>query len=164
MDSVGIALEQAGHKCLEFATERYRDVIGEGQSMLMAHWAELAVHKDIPLDPEYAFYEKMDDIGALRIYTVRSEGQLIGYSIFVVRPRHAHYNIGWAMNDIVWLHPEHRNEGVGAAFVAFWDQELTALGVTLVHINAKVSHPALAYLLKKCGYVVIEAGYEKRLR
>lgn len=155
---------QAPTFTLTFGLERYRDVIGEGQPMLMAHWAELAVHKDIPLDPEYSFYEKMDDIGALKIFTVRSGRELVGYSIFVVRPRHAHYNIGWAMNDIVWLHPDHRNEGVGAAFVAFWDRELSVLGVTLVHINAKVSHPALAFLLSKCGYRVIEAGYEKRLR
>ena len=149
---------------IRFAAESYADIIGDILPLLPEHWAELAVHKDIPLDPAYEFYSEMDKIGALKIFTARKDGALIGYSIFVVRPRHAHYAIGWAMNDIVWLHPDHRNEGVGTAFVGFWDAALRDLGVTLAHINAKVSHPALMYLLKKCGYVTIECGMEKRLR
>ena len=149
---------------LHFAIETYDEIIDDIRPMLPEHWAELAVHKDIPLEPEWEFYRRSDEIGALKIFTARRDGELIGYSIFVVRPRHAHYNIGWAMNDIVWLHPDHRNEGVGTKFVAFWDEKLRDLGATIVHVNVKVWHPALAFLLKKCGYAVIEAGYEKRLR
>lgn len=147
-----------------FAVERYDEVVNDIQPLLPEHWAELAVHKDIPLEPEFHFYSAMDEAGALKIFTVRYEGALVGYSIFVVRPRHAHYAIAWAMNDIVWLRPDRRNEGVGTAFVQFWDRHLFDFGVTIVHVNVKVAHPVLMYLLKSRGYATIECGMEKRLR
>lgn len=149
---------------IRFARERFADVIEEGKPLLMQHWAEIAVHKDIPLDPEWSFYQAMDDAGALKIFTARKDGVLIGYAVFVVRPRHAHYAISWAVNDIVWIHPDHRNMGVGSAFAAYWDAALRDLGVTVVSIDTKVAHPALMYLLKDCGYATVVCGMEKRLR
>jgi GNAT superfamily N-acetyltransferase len=102
---------------------------------------------------------------------VREYEKLIGYAIFVVKPGkftpggHPHYQRhGWAMNDIIWLHPEHRNLGIGGQFVEYWEADLFARGIHVVHVNTKVSHPELAFLLKNCGYAKIEEGYEKRLR
>lgn len=146
------------------ATEAYGAIVDEVRPLLPGHWEELAVYKDIPLDPAWDFYEGMDKLGALKIFTVRKSGALIGYSIFAVRPRHAHYNFAWAMNDIVRIEPEHRNFGVGRALVDYWDAELAAMGVAIVHVNAKVQHPELMYLLKACGYETIECGMQKRLR
>ena len=148
---------------VEFAVEKYADVIEEMRPMLVAHKDELAVYSDIPLDPDMAFYEKANSIGLLTFLTMRSHGVLMGYAIFVVRP-HAHYRAHtWALNDIIWVHPEFRGARLGAAFIAFWDAYFAASGVNVVHVNTKVSHPALAHVLKQSGYRTIEEGHEKRL-
>jgi GNAT superfamily N-acetyltransferase len=149
---------------IRFAVERYADVIEEGKPLLIEHWSELATYSDIPLDPEYEFYRKMDEVGALKIFTARKDGLLIGYSIFVIRPRHGHYHVGYAINDIIIVRPEHRNMGVGTAFVAYWDGVLHDLGVTFVHIDTKINSPELLHLLTRCGYAPVTTGVEKRLR
>jgi GNAT superfamily N-acetyltransferase len=149
---------------LAMAAERYGDVIEEGKPLLFQHWKELTSYPDIPLEPEWEWYRQMDEAGALKIFTLRHVDCLIGYSLFVVRPRHAHYDVSWAVNDIIWLSPDYRNIGVGSAFITYCDEKLRELGVTVVCIDAKVRHPALMYLLKKCGYRTISCGMEKRLR
>jgi hypothetical protein len=153
-----------------FQKERYTEVIDDIKPLLVEHWRELATYQDIRLDPEYEFYRKSDELGLLHIYTVREQylgqnhGDLIGYSIFFVRPSHHHYaGASWAMNDIVWIRSDRRQVGLGRQFVSYWDADLKKRGVDVVNVRAKVAQPALAFLLKDCGYEVIEAGYEKRL-
>jgi GNAT superfamily N-acetyltransferase len=162
LDKLGVVAESQAP--VSFAVEHFRDVYDEARPLLAEHWVEIAIHKDIPLDPADDFYEKMDAAGALRIFTARVEGALVGYAVFVVRPRHAHYAIAWAMNDIVWVHPGYRNAGVGERFRNFWDAELLALGVVIVQIDTKIAHPALRFLLRRGGYDAIGYVMEKRLR
>lgn len=146
-----------------FAVETYDQIIDEIKPILPEHWAELAVHKDIPLDPDYGFYERASMAGMLLFMTVRKAGALIGYAIWVVKA-HPHYQRHtWALNDIVWLHPEHRGEKTGKALVAFWEGSLRVRGVAVVHVDTKIVAPQLLYLLKGCGYDVTGVALEKRL-
>jgi GNAT superfamily N-acetyltransferase len=147
-----------------FSTEKYADVIDELRPLLSEHWAEIAVYPDIPLDPDYDFYDKANSIGMLVGYFIRDESKIIGYAIFIIA-KHKHYQgHSWAMNDIVWIHPDHRNLGTGRKLVAHWEEALKADGVNVIHVNAKTAHMPLAYLLMDCQYVQIEAGYEKRIQ
>ena len=131
--------------------------------MLPEHWAELAVHKDIPLDPDYDFYERANTAGLLLIMTVRKSTNLIGYAIWVVKP-HPHYKAHtWALNDIVWLHPDHRGLQIGRDFVKFWEREFNARNVAVIHVDTKTAVPQLLYLLSNCGYDQTSVGVEKRL-
>lgn len=146
-----------------FAVEKFADVIDQMKPLLDQHWAEIAVYPDIPLEPNYDFYKQADLVGLLRIYTVRQNGDIIGYSVFCVRP-HVHYkNHSWAQNDVIWLHPDHRQQGIAQGLVRFWEDDLRLQGVSVVHVNAKTQHPALSFLLKSCGYNAVEVGFEKRL-
>lgn len=146
-----------------FAVETYESLLDDIKPMLVPHKDELAVYEDIPLDPDYDFYRRAGEAGLLTFLTVREEGVLIGYAIFIVR-LHAHYKgHRWALNDITWLHPNYRGAHIGAAFIAFWDKYFAEIGVNVVHVNTKTSHPALAYVLKQAGYKTIEHGHEKRI-
>ena len=146
-----------------FAVETYGQLVDEIKPLLPEHWAELAVHKDIPLDPDFSFYERAAAAGSLLFMTVRKAGALIGYSIWVVKA-HPHYRGHiWAINDIVWLHPEHRGMRIGRAFVAFWEAELKARGVAVVHVETKSAAPQLLYLLQETEYDPTTIGVEKRL-
>jgi GNAT superfamily N-acetyltransferase len=150
---------------ITFAEEKMQDVLEEIQPLLAQHWSEIAVYKNIPLDPDYDLYRQADTAGFLVVYTAREEEtkKLVGYSIFFLRRHHHYINHTWAMNDIVWIHPDFRQQGFGREFVAFWNGKLRERGTHVVHVNAKVAHPALAYLLKSTMHTVVEAGYELRL-
>ncbi len=149
----------------QFAEERYHDILDEIGPLLVEHHAELAVYPDIPLAPRYDIYEKADAIGDLAIYTVREGGKLAGYSVFFIPAGHLHYATArWAMNDIIWIDPRHRNLGFGRAFVEFCDARLVERDVTIIHVGTKIKHPALLYLLTNCGYDKIEITLEKRLK
>ena len=147
-----------------FAVEPLHAVLPELRPLLPSHWAELASYPDIPLDPNYDLYLKIADAGMLTVYTARLNDTLIGYALFFLHAGHMHYrSTGWAMNDIVWLHPTHRNLGIGRDFVAFWDADLRDRGIDVVHIDTKLVAPALAHLLGACCYSQITLGFERRL-
>lgn len=146
-----------------FAVETYDQIIDEIKPMLPEHWLELAVHKDIPLDPDYDFYRKASEAKMLLFMTVRKESALIGYSIWVVKP-HPHYQRHkWAINDIVWLHPQHRGMQLGRNFVTFWERKLRELNVAVIHVDTKLVAPQLLYLLQNSGYETTGVAVEKRL-
>lgn len=148
---------------IKFAVESYAQIIDEIKPMLPEHWAELAVHKDIPLDPDYDFYERANAVGMLVFMTVRKAGVLIGYAIWVVK-KHPHYRAHtWALNDIVWLHPEHRGLRTGRAFANFWEEALRLRNVAVIHVDTKIVAPQLLYLLKGCDYETTGVAMEKRL-
>lgn len=133
--------------------------------LLELHWHEVAKYKDIPLEPDWAWYDEMVKGGAYRAYTMRTdEGELIGYAGFVVGG-HKHYKsclCAWA--DVVFLHPKQRKNAF--AFVRFmkWtDEMLKELGVRLVIHRCKIYHGALGDLVEALGYEHVEESFERRL-
>ena len=139
-------------------------MIEEAKPLLEKHWREIAVHQDIPLDPEYSLYDTLGDSGLMVCYTIRDDSRsMVGYAVFFIRP-HMHYRGHvWAINDIIWLHPDFRRLGVGRDFVRFIEADLRSRKVDVVHINGKVAHPALIVLLRSEGYVIVGTELEKRL-
>ena len=72
-----------------YANEDPATFVDELQILLPEHYAELCVTKDFPLAPDYAAYGRLTQNNMLRCITCRSEGNLIGYIIFIVQP-HLH--------------------------------------------------------------------------
>ena len=149
---------------LKIAVETLADVKEECGDLIAAHWVEIAVWPDISLDPDWSGYENLEKAGMLVIYTVRNEtNQLVGYAVFFMR-KHLHYKgHSWAANDIVWVHPDYRDGKIGTNLVQFWEQDLQARGIHVVHVNVKVAHPALGLVLRREKYKTVESGLEKRL-
>ena len=155
-----------GESVVVFSLESYAGAILDFKKLFAMHWQENAVYKDIPLNPDYDTYQKIDELGSLAAYTARiGAGQeLIAYAVFLIRSSHLHYKEhAWAMNDIIWVHPDHRNLGIGNGLVDCWQADLKRRGIHVVHVNSKVAQPALGHLLKFRGYDNIELGWSKRL-
>ena len=148
----------------EVAREDYFDAIEEGRHLLPEHKEELAIHKDIPLDPDYAAYEAVARAGLMALYTVRVEGKMVGYAVYFVR-KHMHYqSASYAICDIILIKKGHRNLGLGTALFDFVEKDLAEQGVDVIHNGTKAGHPELAMLLESRKWVKSEIHYEKRLR
>lgn len=148
-----------------FARETYDQVVADIARLLPAHHAELAMFKDdIPLDPNWFAYSRSAKMDLIRIYTARAEDdQVIGYAVFQVLERHAHYAHRWAVNDVLWIAPEHRNIGVGGALFDCFEADLRDGGPIVIVIETKAHAPALAALCQARGYGLIGPVFGKRI-
>jgi hypothetical protein len=148
---------------LEFARESLVQVFSQRLELLMrAHWLEIAHFKDIPLSPDWDAYAMAEEAGKLRCYTARFAGELIGYAAYFVN-RNPHYKTSLqAVQDVLFLVPEHRKRTVGLKFVAWCDRQLAAEGVQAVYHHSKIAMP-MDPLLKRLGYELIDTLWAKRL-
>lgn len=147
-----------------YARETYDEAVRDIAPLLREHHLELALYQeDVPLDPDFSFYEAADKAGLTRIYTARIGGRMVGYAIYVVR-LHPHYRTHrWAICDIVFVHPDHRNLGVGNGLYDFIETDLRKGGPIVLHTTSKSGHPELGALLAMRGHALVELGYSKRL-
>jgi GNAT superfamily N-acetyltransferase len=100
----------------------------------------------------------------LRIYTARlHDGKLIGYAVFLVNTN-AHYAGSLqAVQDVLYIDPEHRRGHAALRLLHFSEAELRDEGVQCVYHHVKLNHPALGVLLERMGYAKIETIYGRRL-
>lgn len=148
---------------IDFAVEKFADVIDEIKPLLYAHWEEIARHKDlIKFDPDYARYRAMDLMDMLHIVTARSNRVLIGYAVSFITP-HLHYkSCLMSLNDIVYLSPEYRQGSNAIRLFRYIENTLRQRGVMKAHITMKLAHD-FGPVLEHIGYTEIERTYEKLL-
>lgn len=139
--------------------EAIADILPELKPLLAEHWREVAHYQDIELAPNYEFYSTCT---ALRCFTVREEDVLIGYAIFGVAHNKHYMDSLQAVQDILFVHPEHRGSA-GARLVKFADAQLRKEGVQAVYHHVKMQHPTLGLLLDRMGYETVEVVMAKRL-
>ena len=150
---------------LQFKRETYQTLAEDIKTLMTRHHRELALHQDsIPLNPDWEFYERLDNLGFLIPISARNEaGVLRGYAVYLMK-EHPHYKTNsWAISDMFWLDPEERNIGNGRLLFETVENELKRLGVSVMHTTLKSSHPAAKYLLESMGHELVEYGLSKRL-
>jgi GNAT superfamily N-acetyltransferase len=147
-----------------FQRESLRDVIDEVRPLLEQHWQEVAHYPDIPLTPNWFLYEQAELFGILRIYTGRDDGQLIGYSVFMVHPGVHYMTSKEADEDLLFVAPDYRNGRFGLQLMQFAERELAVEEVQLVKRRTKVAERLnFGRLLERMGYEPIDVVYGKRL-
>jgi len=143
----------------EFLATAYDDI----QELLQLHWQEIALNKDvIKLNPDWEQYEAAEKAGALRGFTARENGKLVGYFVVLVS-RSMHYKDHlFATNDVIFLHPDHRKGFAGVRLIKFAADCLRSDGVSMLFINTKVHRP-FGTVLKRLGFNHVESVFSKRL-
>ncbi len=137
-----------------------KELFDEVYPLLEKHYEEITHYKDIPLDPNVQAYLKLEEIGTLRVYTVREEGEIVGYASFLVS-RNIHYKTCLqALQDIIYIDPSKR--GFGAKFIIWCDMQLKKEGVQIVYHHIKKKHN-FGPLLERMGYELIDLIYGRRL-
>jgi GNAT superfamily N-acetyltransferase len=146
---------------IEYAKETYDQVIEDIKPLLDEHWEELAAFPDIPLDPNFDFYQVASNRGAIRIYTARKDGELIGYAIYIINLSNPHYmETKWAISDIVLVRKPYRNAKVGTGLYDFIEADLPGF---IIVTNDKIAHPELGALMRARGYDAYTTAWMKRL-
>lgn len=137
------------------------ELLEEAKPLLEKHWDQIAHYKDIPLDPDYDLYLKMQHLKMIRCYIMREpSGRMVGYSVFVVRPNMHYKQCLTATEDIIFVDPEKR--GYGMFFISWCDEQLKALGVQIVTHHIKVYFDWSKSLMRQ-GYEFTDKQLCKRL-
>jgi GNAT superfamily N-acetyltransferase len=146
-----------------FGTERLHEVAGEADALLRLHYEELTLNKDrVKLDPMWQRYAELERLGVLHVYTARDGSELVGYAAFFVQP-HLHYaDLSAAINDVLFLHPDHRQGMTGIRFLKHCEAQLKTLGAHKIVWHAKLS-TSLIPILGRLGYITEEVSLGKLL-
>ena len=150
---------------MKFSEEKLKSVKKEVKPLLESHWHEIALNKDhIKLNPDWNNYHTLEKIGALRIYTARTdEGKLVGYFV-VIMSKSLHYKDHmFANNDIIFISKEYRKGLTGLKFIKYACNKLRSEGVTLLNINTKVHHD-FGKVMSRIGFNHIEDIYSINLK
>lgn len=131
--------------------------------LLVRHWEEISHFPDIPVEVNWPFYEQAEQMDKIRTFTVRVDGELVGYSVHMVNLNPHYMSSFQAVQDVLWLAPEHRRGLLGYRLIKYADEQLAAEGVQCSYHHQKIAHPALGRLLEKMGYQPVEVIWVKRL-
>ena len=149
---------------LEIAVEPLALASYNCESLLKQHWLEIANYKDkFPLEPRWDAIFQLEREGRIVLLTLRREGKLIGYSMFVLN-KHLHYaSMMVATNDILFVAPTERDFRLGYMLIIQSEKYLKSLKVDKVTWHMK-PHKSFAKLLEKIGgYTHEEEIYGKLL-
>ena len=145
-----------------FQREQPADLWDEIMPLLEKHRLEIARYKDIPLGVDQEHYQKIHEMGLLRLFTVRIDGELIGYCCLIAHPN-PHYTSSFqAHEDVLYIAPAYRKTGIGWRFMRHVDAELKAEGCQAVYRHVKTDHDH-GPLLERMGYEAVDTIWAKRL-
>jgi len=147
---------------ITFAREPLTDALwDEALPLLVRHYHEIAAYQDIPLAPDRNAYRASEQAGIIRVYTARTDTELVGYALWFVRPS-PHYSTSvQAMSDVIFLDQPLRGIN-GWKFLKFMDSELQAEGVQVAYHHVKLAHDWTP-ILARMGYAPHDIIYARRM-
>lgn len=150
----GIDVAQFGQKeCngFVFQAERFSDVVGELAPLHRMQWREVDERLQfLPFNPNYDKYIEQDRDGGLIQFTIRKGGALVGYCL-VRLFNSMHTQTLSAMEDSLFMHPDHRGGFTMIHFIRWMVGGLQSLGVKEVRVTSKVSNKSHV-LMQRAGF------------
>lgn len=105
-------------------------------------------------------YNVLQDGGFLRVYTMREEGVMVGFSIYVVQEALHCEGTYQAVSDSMYIDKEYRSRG--KELITLIQEDLTEEGVTDFHFTVKTGLDS-GNLTESTGCHLYESVYYKRL-
>jgi hypothetical protein len=124
----------------------------ELQTLLVDHYDELTLNKHkVKLNPNWIRYFELEQQGKLHVFTLRNQGQMLGYSVFFL-DRHIHYDdLMVATNDIIYLKKDQRLGVSGIRLLKYSEQQMKLLGADKITWHVKMSQD-FRPILHRMGY------------
>lgn len=142
------------------------------EDMLTLDWEEVENGRDdTPLAINWPHYRRLEREGVLRPAYMLAGGKLIGANIWFVHCPPHHSLTKWAVNDLIYLDPEHRRGFNGVRLISECESPLRDLGVKLILYTVKLhrrlgpesNRGSVGMLLRRLGYEPFEESFAKRL-
>lgn len=137
---------------MQFAQELLCECVKEVMPLLQMHHAEVMPHGEaIPLDPDWDCYALLERLGRFVVFTARDDGRLVGYAAFHLMPHLQSRQFLRAVNEVIFVAPEHRRGMLALSFVKHCHDRLTAAGARHIAYESPLTSN-LAPILHRIGY------------
>lgn len=141
-----------------FHVENFEEVYVGIYDLLKRNHEETGVY-DLPFDPDFDRYVRIERSGGLMFMTVRKESQVVGCSIYFIDEEIFQRGIVSATQSLVYIDKEHR--GIGYKFIKFCDDILKERGVNSVWRQASCKFD-ISSIYKRMGYEFVETSFRRR--
>lgn len=151
---------------MKYQLEKLRNCIEEISRLSVAHHFEISKFTDFDPDTDWETYIALEEQhGLLRVFTARDDKDVLrGYCAFHVAPSLHYKGLVQAHQDLIWIQPEFRGQGLGKKFIGWIDEKLKEEGIhAVIHNVPAVSPESFTYLLKDLDYEFYDSLYIKRL-
>lgn len=118
---------------------------------------------DQPFDPDFDLFLKMEDLGLLRFFVAKKDGELAGYCSFIVQSDPHSKKSLQAHGEAMFLKKEFRGQGVATSFLNWCDDQLRREGIDNVYRNAQ-PNSKIYKILEGLGYMPIETQMARKLQ
>lgn len=146
---------------ITFQREYLREVIGEVQELLVAHWHEIGEYdrEKMPMNPAWDKYLKAAELGMYIVYTAREDAELVGYITFFVAPLFHYVPHQIAENDITYIYPEHRRGLTGYRLIKFAISDLKRYyKISAISLRMKQKHN-FGRIAERLGFKLRDLAY-----
>ena len=144
---------------ITYQRESFSQFIADGKELFAIHNQEVVTQVDgIPLDVNYKAYFKLEEMEKLEVHTVRDDGKLIGYSLWMLY-YHIHYKSSLtATSTLIYIIPEYRKGLLGYKLIKWSIDKIKKRGVQRLIIGVKPDHD-FGKLLERLGATLFEKTY-----
>ena len=129
--------------------------------LLESYRREVGYFTNLKLDPGFERYEQLEKLGALRAYTARLDGKLIGFCLFLFYPYLHFKNDIFALHDILYIMPKHR--GFGYEFLKWCNERLKEDGASIIMYSVSLNFN-YGSLLKRLDFKLSDHLYSKEIK
>lgn len=155
--------EYRNKRGLTFQRERAVDLWEEAMPLFEKHYKEICHYKDLKLNPDVENYNALEEAGAIRCYTARMNGDLIGYCVWFLKYNPHYRDSLQALQDVLFLLPEYRGTRAGLKLIRYCEDRLREENVQVIYHHIKINTPHTIDLFRKLGYEEIDVIMGKRL-
>jgi hypothetical protein len=125
--------------------------------LLQEHYAEAGTHQDMPLDPDFAGFIRLNEEGRYRVWAARTRNQLfVGYLGTWIQSHMHHRQFLTAVIDSYMLSVLYRSVANTYAMFASAVAAIKDLGVQRIIWAVPIDRSGMEAFLKRLGFVHIE--------
>lgn len=160
------AFELEEHRGYIIGHERIAEMEKDIRPLHAAHWQETeTLYLDTPCDPDYTRYKNSEAAKQFVVFTVRKDGEMVGYiQYYVFRDMHSQH-MYTAREDALFLAKEHRGGGLASKLIDYAEHCLKQLGCAYVGMSSKApaGGPDIGKFLERKGYRPVAMYFSKKL-
>lgn len=144
---------------MNFQREHFSELWEEMEPLNKKHHEEINLFND-PLEIDLETYIRSEEDGVFRIYTMRIDNELVGYSGYFIYRHPHHARSIHASQDVLFIRQDKRGHGI--KFIRYCEGELKKLGVSIVLQHVPLINDWSAVLIRM-GYQQLETTYFRRV-
>ena len=156
---------------VSFHEETLDALLDDGlEGHVLAHWREVGVWKDrMPLAVDWPKYQRLEEDGTLKLFSLRRGERLVAYSSFLCQPGLHYATTLHCLNDAVYVKKAER--GAGLLLIRETEKALARHAAPgwariIYHVKVRLEAERGTYgrVFEHLGYTPFEQTYDKMVR